>query len=318
MVTKFFKNNQNELVQDMFLYWLISFADNEYVGKNECNKQLKKCSISLLEKFLDVENIDFISSLNIKLQEQLSSENQKKYIFDIVISLKIGDDKKIIVIEDKTNSRIKNPLNEYEKELINKIKKEKYGFYSISNFKKDDLKLILFRTCKMNDDEQLKNTNFKLFGYKFLNEFFYSFRDIDNYLFKDFISAKFGLNFEGINNEEWGHLEYESFLIDLKHKNDTWKKSGFQFESSYDNKIIFRYKTLQAILLFESKKCKSYKWNIIKGEEILKKDDSFIFRKNSRSGADYWDKKANRKKLSSYEEIIEMIKWYLENIYSHF
>ena len=46
-----------------------------------------------------------------------------------MISLKIGDDKKIIVIEDKTNSPIDNPLNEYEKELINKIKKEKYGFY---------------------------------------------------------------------------------------------------------------------------------------------------------------------------------------------
>ena len=77
MVTKFFKNNKNELVQDMFLYWLISFADNEYAGKNECNKQLKKCSISLLEKFLNVENIDSISSLKIRLQEQLSSENKK-------------------------------------------------------------------------------------------------------------------------------------------------------------------------------------------------------------------------------------------------
>ena len=197
MKPNIFEISTKELSQDAFITWLMMWADN---SNKQYDENLNKCSINFIESLIKKEHVDF--------DEKISKVSVYRQINNIDVYAEIND-KYLIIIEDKTNS----------KQHSNQLLRYKSYAESVCNDKNYEKPICIYLKT---GNESFQNLNsvrdkgFKIYDRKqfvnILNKY-----EIKNNIYQDF---KLRLKrLEHINNQweakpikEWNGDDWQGFF----------------------------------------------------------------------------------------------------------
>ena len=253
-----------ELSQDAFITWLLKWADDSYKDTDE---DLHQCGKEFISPLIKKQNPNFSESIN-----KVEAKRQKEKI-DVWAEV---NDKYLIIIEDKTNSRDHSKQLEKYKEIAEKWCQENNKEKPICIYLKTG------NECEANL-KKIKEKGYSIFSRKDFIDLFNKFEQIKNNIFVDFRERM--LQIDNLTNgykdkqiSKWEGYEWQGFYMAIEDKVKhiewgyrntvargfwsfwlTWEKVGDVsiYSQIEQGRLCFKIKT-------ESEKSKN--WNEIRDE----------------------------------------------------
>ena len=200
-----------ELSQDAFITWLLMWADDSYKATDE---DLHQCGKEFVSTLIKRQNSDFSESIN-----KVKVKRQEKKI-DVWAEV---NDKYLIIIEDKTNSRDHSEQLEKYKEIAEKWCQEHNKEKPICIYLKTG------NECKANLEKIEKDKKYYIFSRKNFIHLLDKFKQIKNNIFVDFRYRMSQI--EDLTNgykdkqiSKWEYFEWQGFYkeIETKIENEGW------------------------------------------------------------------------------------------------
>ena len=200
-----------ELSQDAFITWLLMWANDSYKDTDE---DLHQCGKEFVSTLIKRQNSDFSESIN-----KVKVKRQEKKI-DVWAEV---NDKYLIIIEDKTNSRDHSEQLEKYKEIAEKWCQEHNKEKPICIYLKTG------NECKANLEKIEKDKKYYIFSRKNFIHLLDKFKQIKNNIFVDFRYRMSQI--EDLTNgykdkqiSKWEYFEWQGFYkeIETKIENEGW------------------------------------------------------------------------------------------------
>jgi len=190
-----FEYATKELAQDAFLRWLIENIDSEH-------EDIRRTSATLICTFLGLE---YNETVHIDDVDACSQERK----IDILVKLRVNQEKHMIAIEDKTDSHEhSNQLDKYKDYLMNKYPDytKHYVFYKTSPMHDDETTYITSKEWQVYDIEKI---------YRIFTTLDFP---IENYLLKSYIEHIKNLHkkFKGnlpVDIKEWSIKHWQNYSL---------------------------------------------------------------------------------------------------------
>ena len=199
-----------ELSQDAFITWLLKWADDSCKNLDE---DLHQCGKEFVSTLIKNQYSNFSESIN-----KVKVKRQEKKI-DVWAEV---NDKYLIIIEDKTNSREHSKQLEKYKEIAEKWCQENNKEKPICIYLKTG------NECEANL-KKIKEKGYSIFSRKDFIDLFNKFEQIKNNIFVDFRERM--LQIEKLTNRykdkqisDWKRADWEGFYkaIETKIENEGW------------------------------------------------------------------------------------------------
>ena len=210
MKPNIFEIATKELSQDAFITWLLMWADDSYKATDE---DFHQCGKEFVSTLIKNQYSNFSESIN-----KVKVKRQKEKI-DVWAEV---NDKYLIIIEDKTNSRDHSKQLEKYKEIAEKWCQEHNKEKPICIYLKTG------NECEANL-KKIKEKGYSIFSRKDFIDLFNKFEQIKNNIFVDFKDRMSQI--EGLTNRyktekinEWKYFEWQGFYkaIETKIENEGW------------------------------------------------------------------------------------------------